>query len=168
MAKLPPVKCVYCGEMINRDGSVEFVNTSANGYRYAHKTCAVKQEEKQVVHNQIHTTIQRYLGSSYNKSKVENQIRSLLKEGKTEIGILRTIEYWYDVKGGDPSRAMGGIGIVKSVYGEALEYQKKLDDIKKANANIDLSKFIAPEAVHYKFKPRPVQRPKRVKIFDLR
>lgn len=168
MAKQTPVKCVVCKETILRDGTMEFVNLSANGYRYAHKECAKHQEEKQIVHNQIHTTVQRYLGSYYNKSKVENQINSLIKEGKTEIGVLRAIEYWYEIKKGDPSKSMGGIGIVKSIYGEALDYYVKLEEIKKAHRNIDLSKFIAPEVEHYQFKPKPFKKPKRVKLFDLK
>lgn len=168
MAKQPPVKCIVCGTMIPRDGSVEYVNTSVNGYRYAHKTCVKSQEEKQVIHNKIHTVAQRYLGSTYNKTKVENQIRSLLKEGKTEIGILNAIEYWYDVKKGDPTKAVGGIGIVKSIYGEALDYQQKIQEIQERNKNIDLSQFIIPETEHYHFTPKPIGKPKRIKLFELR
>lgn len=166
MAKLPPVKCKYCEEYFPRDGSVEFV--AVGGRRYAHKTCAVKQEQKDAIRNQIYLTTKKYLGSEYNHTKVENQVKALLKEGKTEIGILRAIEYWYQNKQGDPAKACGGIGIVKSIYGEALEHQRKLDEIRKANENIDLSQFLAPEVEHYTFKPKPISRPKRVKLFDLK
>lgn len=168
MAKQTSVKCVICNESIPRDGTVEYVNTSVNGYRYAHKACVKKQEEKQVVRNQIHILAQRFLGSTYNKSRVENQIQSLLKEGKTEIGILNALEYWYDVKKGDPSKAAGGIGIVKYIYGEALDYRQKMDEIRERNQNLDLSQFIVPETEHYQFTPKPIKRPKRVKLFDLR
>lgn len=166
MAKLPPVKCKYCDEYFPRDGSVEFV--AAGGRRYAHKTCATKEEQKNVIRNQIFLTTKKYLGNGYNHSKVDNQVKALLKEGKTEIGILRAIEYWYETKKGDPSKACGGIGIVKSIYGEAFDYYQKLEEIKKANEDIDFSQFLAPEVEEYKFKPKPIQRPKRVKLFDLK
>jgi hypothetical protein len=35
----------------------------------------------------------KILGATYNKAKIDKQIKNLLKEGKTEGGIVQTIEY---------------------------------------------------------------------------
>lgn len=163
MAKEIPVKCLYCGQEFYRS-EVEWVKPRAN--RYAHKECAKKEETKQGVVLQIHAKMKNILGTNYNKMKIDKQIKSLLKEGKTEIGILRTLEYWYDIKESSAAQANGGIGIVSYVYGEAMNYYDRQKKYKEMRENIDIDSYIDDTKV-LRVSPKPIRRPVGVKLFDL-
>ncbi len=90
MAREVAVKCLYCGQEFYKS-QCEWVKPRGN--RYAHKECAEKEEIKKGIVLQIHNKMHKILGATYNKAKIDKQIKSLLKEGKTEVGILQTIEY---------------------------------------------------------------------------
>lgn len=103
------VKCYYCNQTF--DANIEeFVKPVKN--RYAHKECAVKEELKKGIITQIHNKMQEILGDTYNRTKIDRSIKTMIKDGKTEVGILRTLEYWYDIKGSSAEKANGGISIV--------------------------------------------------------
>lgn len=56
--------------------------------------------------------------------KLQSQWTNFIKPGNnmTPKGIYFTVRYFYDVQKGDPSKAQGGIGIVKSIYNESAQY----------------------------------------------
>lgn len=163
MAKEIPVKCLYCGQEFYRS-QTEWVKPRGN--RYAHKECAMKEEVKQGVILQVHDKMKNILGVNYNKTKIDKQIKSLLKEGKTEIGILRTLEYWYDIKQSSAAQANGGIGIVPYVYGEAMNYFDRQKRYKEMQQTIDIDSFIDDTKV-LRVSPKPIRKPVGVKLFDL-
>lgn len=164
MAKKPLVTCPYCDKKFDRD-IVEFVPV---GRRYAHVECYQKKKYKEECVNKIHEKMKNLLGANYSKTKISRQINELLKEGKSEKGILNTLEYWYDIKKADPAKANGGIGIVSFIYGEAMDYYYKLDQNTKRNAGVNLQAFVQPEIVKYNIEPTPIRKPIKVKLFDLR
>lgn len=84
------VKCLYCGKNFDANAE-EFVKPRAN--RYAHKECAEKEELRQGIIKQIHDKMKHILGVNYNGQKIDKQIKRFVSEGKTENGILRTLEY---------------------------------------------------------------------------
>ena len=163
MAKEIPVKCLYCGQEFYRS-QTEWVKPRGN--RYAHKECAMKEEVKQGVILQVHDKMKNILGVNYNKTKIDKQIKSLLKEGKTEIGILRTLEYWYDIKQSSPAQANGGIGIVPYVYGEAMNYFDRQKRYKEMQQTIDIDSYIDDTKI-LKVSPKPIKKPIGVKLFNL-
>lgn len=164
MTKEVAVKCLYCGQEFYRS-ECEWVKPRGN--RYAHKECAVKEEAKQGIVLQIHEKMRETLGQNYNKAKIDKQIKSLLKEGKSEIGILRTLEYWYDIKGSSAEQANGGIGIVSYVYGEAMNYYDRQKKYKQMRETINLEDYI-DDTRTFKVKPKPIRKPVGVKLFELR
>lgn len=91
----------------------------------------------------------------------------MLKDGKTEIGILKTLEYWYDERQEDPNKANGGIGIVDYVYGQAQDFYFKKEQNKNRYVNKDIQNFLEPETINIKIKPQAIKKPKRIKLFDL-
>lgn len=130
MTKRAPVKCVYCGKYIYRDDEFDY---SPVGTRYAHDSCIRRVTIEADGRNAIHEKVKDICGTEYSRSRVEKQIDQLLDNGRTLDGILKTLDYWFDVKHGDPSKANGGIGIVDFVYGEAMGYYE--DQERKRNRN---------------------------------
>lgn len=133
-------KCVYCGESLDRN--TEEWETTPN-HRYAHKKCfdqkMQEKKEKQEIAQykiKIHEKVQEVCGVSYVKTRTEKQIKQYLLEGKTAEGIYKTLEYWYDIKHGDPAEAHGGIGIVPYIYEEAIQYWNKQEHMKQTGMSI--------------------------------
>ena len=56
--------------------------------------------------------------------------------GYTYSGMLGTLMYWYEVRGGVLEKANGGVGIVPYKYDEAKEYYLKIQQANQINANI--------------------------------
>lgn len=163
MAKEIAVKCLYCGKEFYRS-ETEWVKPRGN--RYAHKECARQEEIKQGVVLQIHEKMKNLLGVEYNKAKIDKQIKGLIKEGKTEVGILRTLEYWYDIKQNSAAQANGGIGIVPYVYGEAMNYFDRQRRYKEMQQTVDINSFI-DETKILRVSPKPIRKPVGVKLFKL-
>lgn len=55
-------------------------------------------------------------------SKIYSQWKAFIKKGSTPKGIYFAIRYFYDVMHGDREKALGGIGIVPSIYNQSAEY----------------------------------------------
>lgn len=155
------VKCPVCLEYFNRD-KCEWEHYKN---RYYHKECYKQIEEEDRMVQEIHEKMRMLLGSDYSQQKVNRQINALVKEGKTKKGIKLTLDYWYDIKGSDPSKAAGGIGIVSYIYAEAQNYWEKKEWLSSRNKDVDLSCYSQP--IIYKIKPTPITKPKRVKLFSL-
>ena len=160
---MPRVKCKICGQTLDRDK--EGIKVSVN--RYAHINCAAEQglteyqvseedAQKKIVRQSIHDMSQRLFGANYSHARIERQITSLLKEGKSEIGIYNSMRYWFEIKQGDVDKANNGIGIVSYIYGEAQDYWLKKESYQQKNLNIPQTKKIE----HYYVKPTRIKKPK--------
>lgn len=132
--KLRPVKCVYCGEWIDRD--IGFGYRQLPNKKWAHDNCAESHIKKENPDNKIHKKMKELLGDGYVKTKVDKQIREYKQEGKTSENILKALEYWYDIKKNSIEQANGGIGIVGYIYKEALDYFNNKERIQKQTDEI--------------------------------
>lgn len=155
------VKCYYCNQSF--DANIEEY-TKPTKNRYAHKKCAEQAELKKGIILQIHNKMQGLLGDEYNRTKIDRSIKSMVKDGKTEHGILRTLEYWYDIRGNSAEKANGGISIVDWVYGDAMNYyerQKKYQEQALTNEVVPVK-----EERILRIKPTPIRKPK-IKLFKM-
>lgn len=128
-------KCAACGGEIEKD--MADYTARKVGNRYYHNECyqnLFTQEDGGKV--KIHKKAKSILAEDYSYSRVERQIDELVSNGRTLGGILKTLEYWYDVRHNDPSLSNGGIGIVDYVYAEAAQYYKRLKDAKERYENV--------------------------------
>lgn len=157
------VKCLYCGQEMNRD----LFNVISVGKRYAHDYCYQKNKDKELVEQKIHFKMKNILGDKYTKTKIDRQIKSLVQSGRTVEGILQTLDYWFDVKEGDPEASNGGIGIVDFVYNEAMEYYERQEEIKHRYEGIDANDYMPKSDFNYQQHSTPFKKPKRVKLFTL-
>lgn len=169
------VKCKYCEQIFDRD-KIECVQF---GRRYAHKECQEnylnnlkESNPDDYYYEQIHTMMRDKLGDSYNKVKIDRQIKKLInEESKNMKGIALTLEWWYDVKKEDPEKANGGIGIVSFVWRDSQLYWKKVFDAQKNYQEIDIdNQNVIQEVKENRPKQKAryqIVRPKRVNYFDL-
>ena len=74
--------------------------------------------------------------------------------------MLKTLIWWFDIKGNSIEKANGGIGIIPYVYQQACDYYYTLFLAKTANKDKDLSKYsnhkiktIQIESPQIKIKP---------------
>lgn len=166
MARLAPVKCLYCGESFRRE-ETEYVQVSAK--RYAHKTCAENQGQIEIIKQQTFELASKWLGDSLNIGKYNIQYRHFIKEGKTPEEIYQALKYWVEVRQGGPEKANGGIAILDYVFGEAYQYYKNQAENKKLNKDIDYQvvKQNLSDSIKLTIKPTPIAKPKRLKFFKL-
>ena len=89
--------------------------------------------------------VQKLLGDDYNKARVNKQIKDYVAEGYSLSGILKSLIYFYEVKGNSKDKANGGIGIVPYVYKDAYNYyyslylanlQNKEKDVKEITSKV--------------------------------
>ena len=158
------VTCVYCGERFNRDKEP---TTQVSARRYAHKECAEKHEANKSKEEKDLEALEKYIMHLFDEPYVNARVRKQLKEYKeqynfTYSGILKTLIYWYEIKGNSTEKANGGIGIIPYVYNDALKYYYTLYLAKLANESKDIEIYKPKEKVIEILPPR-VQ-PKKIRL----
>lgn len=159
------VKCKYCGIQFDRNAE-PFV--AVGGRRYAHKACAEKHDEGLSQEERNYAELEAYIKElfqeSYLNAKVKAQIKNFKKEyNYTYSGMLKTLKWWYQIKGNSVDLARGGVGIIPYVYNEALNYYYTL--FLAQNANKDLTEF-RPKVQEIEISS-PRVRVKKQKLFNL-
>lgn len=158
------VTCVYCGERFNRDKEP---TTQISARRYAHKECAEKHEASKSQEEKDLEALEKYIMQLFDEPYVNARVRKQLKEYKeqyhfTYSGILKTLIYFYEIKGNSIEKANGGIGIIPFVYNDALKYYYALYLAKLANENKNIEIYKPKEKV-IEILPPKIQ-PKRVRL----
>lgn len=141
------VTCTKCGQRFDRD-KVPF--EIAGSRRYAHKECPLQDSEKtqEITDlNKLEDYIKIKFNEEYVNARIRQQINNYRLQYKfTYSGILKTLVYFFDIKGNDLAKAQGGIGIVPFVYKEASKYYYDLFMAKEINKGKDISQY-KPEVV---------------------
>lgn len=75
--------------------------------------------------------------SSMNFEKINSQWKHFLRGDRhmTPKGIYFAIRYFYEIQKAQPDKAMGGIGIVPSIYKESAQYWTDLETRKAGTLN---------------------------------
>ena len=85
--------------------------------------------------------IKKLFKEDYLNAKTRKQIRDFRKEyNYTFSGMLKTLYWWYEIKGNSIDLAQGGIGIIPFVYDEALKYYYSLYVAQTVNENKVITK----------------------------
>lgn len=139
-----PVKCLYCSETFDRD-KVEFTQVSAR--RYAHKHCAEEREKGKSKEEKDLEQLEEYIRKLFNETYINARIRKQIKDMRerynyTYSGILRSLIYFYEVKGNSLEKANGGIGIVPYVYKDAYNYYYEIFVAQQKNNDKDVKDYI--------------------------
>ena len=105
------VNCIYCKKRVDRD-KVSTVQVSAR--RYAHKECAENYENNKSQEEKDIEALEKYIMKLFNEDYVNARVRKQIKEYReqyqyTYSGMLKTLVYWYEIKGNSTEKANGGI-----------------------------------------------------------
>ena len=108
------VKCLYCGKTFDRD---KVTTCRQIGKRFAHLECAVQHEANKTAEvsdrEKLFNYAQKLLGSRFNGALVGKQVKQFQENyNYTYSGMKKALVYFYEVKGNDPAKANGGIGII--------------------------------------------------------
>lgn len=163
MAKLPDVKCPYCDKTFSREENPDCVHV---GRRYYHKECYDSKMKEEEYYEKIHEYCKNKYGTKYVKSRIEQQIKELVNDGRTMSGIYRTLVYWYDVNHGEVEKSHGSIRIVNYVYDEAMKYYENKWRLEQQQMNLLKGSLDLGTEIFY-ISPTPIKKPKRVKLFDI-
>ena len=162
MAKLPLVKCYYCGKEFSREDT-EYV--AVNSRRYAHKICAENYIDYK---SKIHDFMKEKLNSQYSFTKIESQIKRIKTQEKiNEEIIYKTLVYWYNILGNSTDKANGGIGIVPYVYNQYLKWEEEQKNNSQINKNKKISDFVNKNPIIVEGKITPIRKPRHVKYYEL-
>lgn len=156
------VKCKYCGIQFDRNAE-PFEEVSAR--RYAHKACAEKHQAAIPQDEQDYQALETYIKQLFKEDNINVRIRKQIKDFRQEYkytysGMLKTLYWWYEIKGNSIENAQGGIGIIPYVYEDALKYYYSLYLAKIANEDTQIK---APEIKEIEIgSPRAIQNPKKL------
>lgn len=164
------VICTVCGERFDRD-KVQAVKTSAR--RYAHLRCKPDGEKVPLANEIVDEDLQKLeeyikyiLNESYINARVRKQIKDFREEyGYSYSGILKSLIYFYEVKGNPKEKANGGIGIVPFIYKDAYNYYFDLFKAQNQNQLKDVISFTS-KTKEITIKPPCVYIPPK-KLFNL-
>jgi hypothetical protein len=115
--------------------------------RYAHQTCLPSGEIVPLPQVDAELTklveyVQQLLGKEYNAARVKKQIKDFKDEyGYSYSGMLKSLVYFYEVKGNSKDKANGGIGIVPFIYNDAYNYYLNLFLANQQNINKDIKSY---------------------------
>ncbi len=160
------VICKVCGERFDRD-TVQAVKAGAR--RYAHQKCLPDGEivplpQKDQDLTQLEEYIEKLLGKEYNRARVKKQIKDFVEENHYSYsGILKSLVYFYEVKGNSIEKANGGIGIVPFVYQDAYNYYYDLFLAKSRNEQKDIGEITSKVR---EIIIRPPERPVTKRFFN--
>ena len=158
-------KCAICGKEFDRN-AVQAVRHGAR--RYSHWTCEPNGELVPMENkidpelDKLNNYIIKLLGENYNAARVKKQIKDFKEQGMSYSGMLKSLIYFYEVKGNSKEKANGGIGIVPFVYKDAYNYYYDLFMAQQRNEN---KKPFIERVREIIIKPPKVKKP--IKLSDL-
>lgn len=125
-------KCAICGIEFDRN-SIQAVKHGAR--RYAHQSCypegePVPMEESPASDPEL-KKLMEYISQKYNNKANFPLIRKQIKKFHDEYhytysGMLKSLIYFYEVKGNRVEDSNGGVGIIEYVYDKAKEHYYKI------------------------------------------
>lgn len=161
------VKCIYCQQYFNRLKE-EAVAVSAR--RYAHKKCydmyAAKKTQEELDYEELENYIKKLFNEEYVSALIKKQIKDYRREYNfTYSGILKTLFYWYEIKGNSLENKYG-IAIVPYVYKQASDYYFALFLAQNANNEKNIADYIPRDREVTISLPEVKRMPPKLFVFD--
>lgn len=161
------VKCVYCGKMFDTNGEA-FIKV--NGTRYAHQSCHEQNFNNKSKEEQDYVFLSDYIKKLFDgkpSQRVWKQIRDFKeKDGFTYSGMLKTLQWWYEVKGNSIDKANGACGIIPYVYNEAMQYYYALYLLQTINKDEQVEKARIGQVREFIIEAPKIDRPAQ-RLFKL-
>lgn len=156
------VICAYCKKsMSKKDENCVMIGNN----KYVHKACQELENQREKTDKEkLEEYIKELFQISYIEPRIKAQIKKYVEEyNYTYSGMQKALYYYYEIKGGDKSKANGGIGIVPYVYQNAYNYfyELWLAQQKNKDVRIELYQPRVKEIVI----PRPERKIKKRPLF---
>lgn len=157
------VKCRICKQQFDTEKLAQTEWVMPNPRFYYHRNCyedwkanknnlKANGKDSDFWYESLIDYLYRDVKMSIDFMKIKSQWTNFTKPDKkmTPKGIYFAIRYYYDVMHGSTDKAMGGIGIVQSIYSDAAEYWIDLETRKTGTLDAIIEQIKQREA-------RPVQ-----------
>lgn len=132
--------CPKCSQKFDRD-KIQAVQVAAR--RYGHATCypdnkdfipLIKTKEEDEDYIKLMDYINQLFGKNANYAQIKRQLKIYTEENKYSYsGIMKSLIYFYEIKGNSINKANGALGIVPFVYNDAYNYYYNLFMAQQAN-----------------------------------
>lgn len=158
-------KCKYCGQTFDRV-TTPFVQVSDR--RYAHRECAISEQERITKEQKEKEELENYINFLLGTKTLSQKVRRQLKEYReeyhyTNTGMLKTLQYMYEIKHNSPEKMNGGVGIIGYTYQDAQNYYYKIWLANESNKDKKIEAFI-PEVKEIKIET-PVRKVSKRQLF---
>ena len=156
------VVCAYCKKpMSKKDEDCVMVGNN----KYVHKSCQeLENQREKTDREKLEEYIKELFQISYIEPRVKAQIKKYVEEyNYTYSGMQKALYYHYEIKGGDKSKANGGIGIVPYVYQNAYNYFYELWLAQQKNKDVQIELY--QPRVKEIVIPRPERKIKKRPLF---
>ena len=135
------VVCLYCQKRFDTEQE-PFVKP--NKVRYAHKSCADLREASKTQEERDKEALEKYilklLDEPYLSARVKKQIKEYQEQYQyTYSGMLKSLIWFYEIKGHSTEKANGGIGIIPYIYKDACNYYYNLYLAQQYNENKEIT-----------------------------
>lgn len=159
------VKCAICGKTFDRD-KIQSVKHGAR--RYSHAECepdnkdfiplAAVQEDPDLT--KLKEYINQLFGKNANWAQINRQLKIYTTEnGYSYSGILKSLVYFYEIKGNSVEKSNYALGIVPFIYQDAYNYYYDLFITQSKNENKDVKEmFSKTKEITIKPPERPIKR----------
>lgn len=137
------VKCIYCKGTLDKS---EAVQPNPNVYRYAHKLCHERVQASKTQAERDYEELENYIKNLFDINVLNATITKQIKTFRENFdlsytGILKTLQWWTEVKNERFEDKNYGIAIVPYIYDKAKEYYLSLYNAEQANNKIDLEHY---------------------------
>lgn len=159
---LDNVICAFCKKPLSKkDANCVMLN---NG-KYVHKECqALEESREKTDREKLEDYIKTLFSLTYIEPRVKAQIKKYVEEyNYTYSGMQKALYYFYEIKGGDKSKANGGIGIIPYVYQDAYNYHYNLWLAQQKNKDVEIKLYV-PQIKEIVI-PRPERKVKKRPLF---
>jgi hypothetical protein len=138
---LDNVICSFCKKPLSKKDPDCVMLT--NG-KYVHEACKSLEENREKTDREkLEEYIKELFDLSYIDPRVKAQMKKYVEEYNfTYSGMQKALYYFYEIKGGDKSKANGGIGIIPYVYKDAYNYHYQLWLAQQKNKDIEVNLYV--------------------------
>lgn len=161
------VKCIYCKMTLDKQ---EAVQPNPDIFRYAHKDCYERIQASKTQAEKDYEELENYIKKLFNIQILTATITKQIKTFKEDYdlsytGILKTLQWWYEIKKNKIEDKNWGIAIVPHIYAQAEDYYRSIWTAEQANAAMDLEHYQPKVEIVRIPPPRPMRQPPQ--LFDL-
>lgn len=161
------VKCIYCKQLFDKRTTPYQEITPG---KFAHESCVNKESSREKSDEELlKDYIKDMFETSYVPPAIQRQIKNYTDENGdykfTYSGILKTLKFFYEIRGNVVNKNMVTIGIVPWVYKQAHDYYYMVWLAEEKNKNKQINTLIPLETKIIKI-PVPTVKIKKKKPFS--